>query len=62
MPQVQANKEYNTFVRGMITESGPLTYPENASIDEANFTLLTNGYRKKRLGIDIESNQALQSF
>ena len=56
-----ANKEYNSFVRGLITEASPLTYPENASIDEENFILNRNGSRRRRQGIDYESSYALGS-
>jgi len=46
--------DFNTFVKGIITEASPLTYPENASLDEANFELLRNGSRRRRLGMDLE--------
>lgn len=49
-----ANKEYNTFVKGIITEANALTFPENASIDEANFVLNRDGSRQRRLGMDLE--------
>lgn len=48
------NREYNSFIRGIITEANPLTFPENASIDEANFVLNFDGSRQRRLGIDLE--------
>lgn len=51
-----ANKEYNTFVKGIITEANPLTFPENASIDEANFVLNRDGSRQVRLGMDLEED------
>lgn len=51
-----ANKEYNTFVKGIITEANALTFPENASIDEANFVLNRDGSRQIRLGMDFENN------
>lgn len=47
-------KSYNTFVKGIITEAGPLTYPENASIDEENTVLNRDGSRQRRLGMDFE--------
>lgn len=50
----QANLERNTFVRGLITEASPLTFPENASIDEDNFVLNREGSRQRRLGMDYE--------
>lgn len=46
--------EMNTFVAGLVTEASPLTFPPNASLDEANFELLKNGSRKRRLGMDFE--------
>lgn len=51
--------ELNTFVTGFITEASPLTFPANATIDEANFELLKDGSRKRRLGIDLEDDYVL---
>jgi hypothetical protein len=56
MPQAPVNKEYRTFVQGLITEAGPLTFPENASKDENNFVLNRKGYRSRRLGLDYENS------
>jgi len=46
--------EFNTFVKGLVTEAGPLTYPEGASLDEANFVLNRDGSRQRRFGIQFE--------
>tara|TARA_R100000988_G_scaffold98878_1_gene67366 strand:- start:1387 stop:3597 length:2211 start_codon:yes stop_codon:yes gene_type:complete len=54
-------KPYNTFVAGLITEAGPLTFPENASHDELNCILFRKGNRRRRLGIDYENSYALSS-
>jgi hypothetical protein len=54
-------KEYNTFVKGLITEAGPLTFPENASLDEENCVLNREGSRQRRLGMDFEEGFALRS-
>lgn len=54
-------KLYRTFVKGIITEASPLTYPENASIDENNFVLNRDGSRSRRLGLDYELNYALKA-
>lgn len=54
MARGQQNKLYNMFVKGLITEAGPLTYPENASTDELNCVLKRKGPRARRLGIDYE--------
>lgn len=55
MPRAQVNKLYRTFVKGLITEAGYLTYPEDASTDELNTVLHRKGNRTRRLGIDYES-------
>ncbi len=52
----KSNLERNTFVKGLITEATPLTFPENASIDEDNFVLNRDGSRQRRLGMDYENN------
>jgi hypothetical protein len=57
--QQQATQLYNTFVKGLITEANPLTYPENASIDELNTVLFRKGNRKRRLGIDTQDFSGL---
>jgi len=59
MATAETQKEYNTFVRGLITEASPLTYPENASIDEDNFVLKKDGSRLRRLGIDYENSYTI---
>lgn len=46
--------ELNTFVRGLITEASPLTFPDNASLDEQNFILNRDGSRTRRPGMDLE--------
>lgn len=61
MTQQSAKKEYNTFVKGIVTEAGPLTYPENASIDEENCVLNRDGSRQRRLGMDFEDDYVLRS-
>lgn len=47
--------ERNSFVRGLITEASPLTFPENASLDENNFVLNRDGSRQRRFGMDYEN-------
>jgi len=55
MPKQQQTKEYRTFIKGIITEASPLTFPENASIDEENFVINRDGSRHRKLGIDYEN-------
>lgn len=54
MAKSKAFVEQNTFVAGLITEASPLTFPANASLDEANFVLNRDGSRSRRLGMDLE--------
>jgi hypothetical protein len=62
MPRPVQNKLYKTFTKGLITEAGPLTYPENASTDELNTVIKVKGSRSRRLGIDFEPNSVLSSI
>jgi hypothetical protein len=59
MAKVTSEKKYVTFVKGLITEANPLTFPENASLDEDNFDLKRDGSRERRLGIDYEDGYTL---
>ena len=52
-------KLYRGFTKGLITEASPLTFPENASLDERNFVLNRNGSRSRRLGLDYEGGYTL---
>lgn len=52
-------KIYRSFNKGIITEASPLTFPENASIDEDNFVLNRNGSRARRLGLEYETGYSL---
>lgn len=61
MPRAQTNKVYNTFIAGLITEAGPLTFPENATTDEENCELFAKGNRRRRLGADLEDNFTLST-
>lgn len=54
MPRPVQNKLYQRFNKGLITEAGPLTYPEDASTDELNTVIKFKGSRSRRLGLDYE--------
>lgn len=56
MSRGEANKVFNNFVGGLNTESSPLTFPENASLDEENMVLSRQGSRQRRLGMDYEED------
>jgi len=61
MTQQSTKKEYSTFVKGIVTEAGPLTFPENASLDEENCVLNRDGSRQRRLGMDFENDYVLRN-
>lgn len=52
----------NTFVKGLITEAGELTFPENASVDELNCDLFRDGSRRRRKAIVKEDSYQTSSF
>ena len=54
-------KAFRSFTKGLITEASPLTFPENASLDESNFVLNRDGSRARRLGVDYENQYTLTS-
>lgn len=54
--------EVNSFIGGLLTEASPLTFPENASLDEANFILLRDGSRRRRLGMEIKTPEVDTGF
>lgn len=60
MPQ-RGDIPVNNFVRGLVTEASPLTFPPGASLDEVNFELLRDGSRQRRLGLDLEDNYGLHT-
>lgn len=62
MPQSLNQKSVNNFIRGLITEAGEMTFPEGASVDELNCDLRRDGSRRRRLGVEVESNNTLSSF
>jgi hypothetical protein len=62
MPQSLTQKAVNTFVRGLITESGELTFPADASVNELNCDLRRDGSRRRRLAAKVEESNVLSSF
>lgn len=46
--------EFNTFIKGLVTEASPINFPENASTVDENFVLKRDGSRARRLGLDYE--------
>lgn len=62
MAQQVTQKVVNTFVRGLITEAGELTFPPDASVDELNCALRRDGTRERRLGVQFEGGFSLSTF
>ena len=62
MPQSLNQKVTNTFIKGLITEAGELTFPADASVDELNCLLERDGSRKRREGIDFEELSVDSTF
>lgn len=62
MPQNLTQRVVNTFVKGLITEAGELTFPPDASVDELNCDLRRDGSRRRRKGAAKETNFELSSF
>jgi len=54
MSQAQAQKNYFTFAKGLVTEASPINGPDNSSTSEDNFDLVRNGTRMRRRGMDFE--------
>lgn len=62
MPQNVTQKAVNTFIKGLITEAGELTFPPDASVDEINCDLRRDGSRRRRLGASVEASSTLSTF
>ena len=62
MAQQIGQKAVNQIVKGLITEAGELTFPENASTDERNCDLRRDGSRRRRQGVNSETNAVLSTF
>lgn len=62
MPQKLTQRVVNTFIKGLVTEAGELTFPPDASVDELNCDLRRDGSRRRRKGIAKETNSVLSTF
>lgn len=61
MPIQTASQEINSFSKGIITEASPLTFPDNASINENNLIIENDGSRRRRYGMNYEPNYVVRS-
>lgn len=55
MARTKTTAEFNTFVKGLVTEASPLNSVPSSSLDEQNFILNRNGSRQRRRGMDFEN-------
>ena len=62
MAQSLQQRVVNTFIKGLITEAGELTFPPDASVDELNCDLRRDGSRRRRKGAVKETNFVLSDF
>lgn len=62
MPQSLTQKTINTFVKGLVTEAGELTFPPDASVDELNCDLRRDGSRRRRKAATVEVSNVLSTF
>lgn len=60
MSRQRAAVQVNQFINGINTESNPLSFPENASVDELNMEFTTKGSRKRRSGFDVEDGYLIK--
>ena len=56
MATKQIPAEITNFIKGLITDVNPMTFPEGASLDEQNMLINLDGTRSRRLGMDFEVN------
>lgn len=51
--------EIQGFSKGLVTELNPIAGQIDTTVDESNFNLLSNGTRRRRLGLDIEEGGSM---
>lgn len=61
MPKQSQRANINALIKGIITEANPLNFPSNASVDELNFEIRTDGTRIRRLGMEYEDNNSFSA-
>lgn len=56
MPEAQREKDYFSFRRGLNTVSNEITFPDEFTSDELNYTIESDGSRKRRRGLAEEAS------
>jgi len=59
MAKSASKKLYNSFVRGLLTEAGPLTFPEASSLVLDNMVLNRDRSLQRILGMDYDNNNVV---
>lgn len=62
MAQTLNSRIINDFTGGLVTEATELRFPPNASIDELNMDISVKGSRRRRKGIDYETDWQASTF
>lgn len=60
MTKKSVRGEFNSFVKGLISEASPLNFPEQAARDINNFELNKDGSLNRRLGFGFEDSYSLR--
>lgn len=55
----RGDTQINNFVKGLVTDASPLSFPPNTSLDVINFRLNKDGTNFRRLGLDFEEDYVL---
>jgi len=55
MPEVQRERKYFTLRKGLNTVSNEITFPDEYTSDELNYTIESDGSRRRRRGLTEES-------
>ena len=61
MPRAHNQEVHISPIKGLITESGPFTYPENAFTEGYDIKLSIDGRMKRRKGFEYETSYATES-
>lgn len=62
MARQKTQVEYSNFTKGFITEASPLTFPENASLDEENMNINRDGSRQRRFGLTWADDHDIRTY
>lgn len=61
MSQAKAERPDFSFNKGINSDASPLTFPPNFSTDEQNYELMLDGTRRRRRGLEAETDTVLSA-